>query len=312
MDLSPKLSDTEEIELIEYSVRKLINLRHNKGYIIENEKIVCELCGNYSIIEDYVNLLFRTDIVNCKHCNSKFSSKFVIQELEIDEENYLKHIYEFIIERDKRNITATRRYVAGMERLDKEYMHYSRKWDNHDIISSDKITERAQDKRKISRIKSETSILKSSIELPVNTGFDYYKSRLMKSFDNVIEIFNNTEKKYKNRYALKDPLKIYTHFIEFKLILMEKIPKYPGLNIRIRLVEDSITKSEYDELLRTNYLYIYNNEQMINTLGESINVVSKIWNFYCTLLDKPNQEHYLKYFRDMIWVDLETIKGLLS
>lgn len=311
-DLSPILSDIEEIELIEYLIRKLINLRNYKGYIVENEKIICDLCGNHSIIENYVGILFRTDTINCKHCNAKFLSKSVIQELNIDEEDYLRHIKVFIIERDKKNITLTRRYMANHKRLEKEHIYYSNKWDHLSITSSEKILERSRDKQKISRLKTELTLLKNSIELPVNTGFDYFQNKLMKSFDIVIETFNNTEKKYKNRYVIRDPLKIYVHFIEFKVLFMEKIPKYPGLNSRINLIERNITEYEYNMLIHVNYLYIYNNESVINTLKESISVVSKIWNFYCTLLDKPNQDHYLKYFRNMILVDLGTIKKLLD
>jgi len=312
MDLTPKLTDIEELELIEYSIRKLISLRHNKGFVIEDDKIICELCGNFSIIENFISLTFRTDIINCKHCFAKFLSKSVVQMLEIDEEGYLAHIKTYTTERDKKNISDTRRYIAGMARLHREEIFYKNKWNGKEITDHKKLLERGHERKKITRIRHETSALKNSIELPINTGFEFYQNKLMKNFDTVIETFNNTEKKYMNRYIDKDPLKIYPHFVEFKTILMEKIPKYPGITERINFVEERITKFEYDEMLHANYLYLYNNEEMINTLGESINVVSKIWSFYCSLLVNPKPEYYLQYFRDIILVDLGTIKKLLD
>lgn len=93
--------------------------------------------------------------------------------------------------------------------------------------------------------------------------------------------------------------------------MREKIPKCLSLDLRIDLIENKISKEDYDDLLYETYLFMYNNEETINIIRESILVIIHILGYYCVLLDSIERIPFIIYYKNLILIDLETIKSLI-
>ena len=305
----------EFIEIIEKEIRNLIAMKSKKSYSIVEDKIICNTCNNGSKISTFINLMFKLDITFCDYCKVKYDTKSVIRDLNVNEEEYLAHVRKYIISSDLKNIASARRYMANKRRLEIEEQKYVKKWFGKSLSSGmyfvKQIKERDGDKKRVARLKLDLSSLKNIIETPVNSSLDLYKKGVIRSLEITTSLLNIAQQRYIDNYITKDPCNILTNFQVFNSILREKIPKCLSLDLRIDLIENKISKEDYDDLLYETYLFMYNNEETINIIRESILVIIHILGYYCVLLDSIERIPFIIYYKNLILIDLETIKSLI-
>lgn len=305
----------EFIEIIEKEIRNLIIMKSKKSYNIINDTIVCNICNNSSKISNFINLMFKLDITFCEYCKVKYITKNIIQDLHVNENEYLEHIKKYIISSDLKNIASTRRYMSNKRRFESEKQKYLKKWIgktfSHGIYFAKQTKEKASDKKRVARLKIDLASLKNMIETPVNSSFDLYKKGVIRSLEITTSLLNIAQQNYIDNYKSKDPCDILSNFQVFNTILREKTPKCLSLDLRIDLIEHRISKEDYDNLLYETYLFMYNNEEIINIIRESILVVIHVLGYYCNTLDSIERMSFITYYRNLALIDLETIKHLI-